>query len=260
MSGEGGREWEITTPPSSSDAASSAQPGGAQMTPTHNISPASCTLVSSPVQLSVSREPHPLTRLVKNPASTVEGRTDGAEVSELYRDVAASLRACLCAESVAVAGDSPDAKTAQHVCFLLQCSAYLSLHILRPSSAGSGSTTDGSASDVEVVKDMADVVLEALEWAGRTSTSSAGVEAIRALSVICADKNITQETMLTASDKIQSHKKVPLEDFLVMAPATRARVSEQTREAIEQDAPAESVRSSGLSPQLSRLIRPLSTG
>jgi hypothetical protein len=252
MSGAGeGREWEVTKPPSPSAAASSPQPSGAPKKTTDK-SPVSASGVESPVQGEVSsREPHLLTRLVKNPASTVESQTL-VEVCELYRAVAASLSACVGSDA---AGASPDAKTAQHVCFLLQCSAYLSLHILRPSSAVDGS----SASDVELVKEMADRVLEALEWAGRTSSASAGVEAIRALSVICADRNITQETMLTASDKIQSHKKVPLEDLLVLAPAMTARVSpEHTIEASAQDAP--SVRSSGFSPQLSRLIRPLGTG
>jgi hypothetical protein len=94
---------------------------------------------------------------------------------------------------------------------------------------------------------MADRVLDALEWAGKTSTASAGVEAIKALSVICVDKNITQETMHSASDKIQAHKKIPLEDLFantseIIAPSTSA---------------APSVLARSLGSQLSRLTRPL---
>lgn len=69
--------------------------------------------------------PHPLAALVKNAVAAVESKTP-AQVCELYRTVTACLEAFL------RSGSALGAEAAQHACFLLQCSAFLSLHALRP--------------------------------------------------------------------------------------------------------------------------------
>jgi len=193
---------------------------------------------------------HPLTGpFLKNPTAVVDGRTQ-IQIYEMYRTVAACLDVFV--KSDHAAADSTSPKAEQHACFLLQCAAFLSLHILRPSGAGTGLSGGNEAADnEELVTDMTDRVLAALEWAGRMGSSSAGGEAIKALSVLCSDKNITQETMMSASDKIHAHRTVPLEELLVSAGTTTA----ESRPV----AASRSVHCAGLSPLLSRLTRTLAT-
>jgi len=117
--------------------------------------------------------PHPLAALVKNAVAAVESKTP-AQVCELYRTVTACLEAFL------RSGSALGAEAAQHACFLLQCSAFLSLHALRP-AAGSAAAPDaqGASVDIAHVKAMADRVLEALEWAGAAGAASAAMEVRR---------------------------------------------------------------------------------
>ena len=190
---------------------------------------------------------HPLVLLARNPAAAVESRTP-AQMRELYLTVDACLEAFVRSDDAA--GDAPGAAAQHACCFLLQCAAFLSLHALRPVAGAAGSAAAQGAVDIAHAKAMADRLLEALEWAGRVGAARAGLEAIHALSVICADKDITQETILSASDKVHSHRTgVPLEHVLVATtpPATC-------------DDAAGAGRGAGVSPQLSRLTRALSSG
>ena len=120
--------------------------------------------------------PHPLAALVKNAVAAVESKTP-AQVCELYRTVTACLEAFL------RSGSALGAEAAQHACFLLQCSAFLSLHALRPlrPAAGGAAAPDaqGASVDIAHVKAMADRVLEALEWAGAAGAASAAMEVRR---------------------------------------------------------------------------------
>jgi hypothetical protein len=120
--------------------------------------------------------PHPLAALVKNAVAVVESKTP-AQVCELYRTVTACLETFLRSEHAAGAGAAPGAEAAQHVCFLLQCSAFLSLHALRPAAGGAAAPdAQGTSVDIAHVKAMADRVLEALEWAGAAGAASAAIE------------------------------------------------------------------------------------
>ena len=119
--------------------------------------------------------PHALAALVKNAMAAVESKTP-AQMCELYRTVTACLEAFLRSEHAAGAGAVLGAEAAQHACFLLQCSAFLSLHALRP--AGGAAAPDAQCANVDIahVKAMADRVLEALEWAGAAGAASAAME------------------------------------------------------------------------------------
>jgi hypothetical protein len=190
---------------------------------------------------------HPLAALAKNPATVVAAHTF-AEVFALFRTVAACLEAF--AQSPQAADGAARGKAEQHACFLLQCASFLSLHVLRSSSRAAANEADAGGQDaVEIVKDMTVRVLETLEWAGSAGASGVGAEAIKTLAVICVEKNITQETLISARDKITSHRAVPLQELLVSAP-----------HAAGQARPAQSdpvANGTGLSPQLSLLTRPL---
>jgi hypothetical protein len=247
MSGEERQDWGVvedtSSPvcpspqpeyaPASKQPASSNTAASAQSTASldGNVPPP-----ASSVDKRAHQELHPLVSLVKNPTTAVE-RLTALEVYDLYRTVEACLQAFLSSDHAAE--EVVGTKTVHHACFLLQCTSFVSLHVLRQD--GAGGLVDAH-STVELAKEMTERVLDVFEWAGRSSTPSVGLEALHALSVICVERNITQETILSAGDKVRAHKSIPLEGLLVSAEPSRPGRSSEVATSPE------------LNLQLSRLI------
>ena len=204
---------------------------------------------------------HLLAELARNPAEAVAVSQE--QLGELYRTVAACLRALVstsqAGHEVGSAGSESgealqtQAKVAQHACFLLQCSSFLSMHALRlqPGASLGARGTAATASDADVAE-MVERVLNTLEWAGQAGATSAAMEALHALSVLCVDTNNTQETLLTAADKIKAHKSVPIEALVAMTTHHAAEVVSL------QSVSAQAVPGATARAQLLRLTRPLS--